>query len=111
MFTYEERIKAVKLLIQYDMSYATVIHELEYPSRRASRNWYEVYLQEGDLHQGYVKKTKFSEEEIKVAVNYYLEHGKNESRTAKKLGYPSRPVLDKWILEIAPNENRHYQRL
>jgi|GEM_PF-4891290 len=28
MFTYQERIKAVQLLIQYDMSYATVIREL-----------------------------------------------------------------------------------
>lgn len=27
MFTYQERIKAVQLLIQYDMSYATVIRE------------------------------------------------------------------------------------
>jgi transposase-like protein len=56
VFTYEERIKAVKLLIQYDMSYATVIRELEYPSRRALRNWYEEYLQEGNLHQSYVKR-------------------------------------------------------
>lgn len=107
MFTYEERIKAVKLLIQYDMSYATVIRELEYPSRRALRNWYEEYLQEGNLHQSYVKKTKFSEEEMEIAVNYYLEHGKSVSRTVKKLGYPSRPVLDKWILERAPDEKRH----
>ena len=66
MYTYEERIKAVKLLIQYDMSYATVIRELEYPTRRALRDWYEEYFQEGNLHQSYVKKTKFSEEEMKM---------------------------------------------
>ncbi|MDX9918359.1 MAG: IS3 family transposase [Gudongella sp.] len=107
MYTYEERIKAVKLLIQYDMSYATVIRELEYPSRRALRDWYKEYLQEGNLHQSYVKKTKFSEEEMEIAVKYYLEHGKSVSRTVKKLGYPSRPVLDKWILERAPDEKRY----
>lgn len=35
MFSYEERIKAVKLLIKYDMSYSTVIRELGYPSKEA----------------------------------------------------------------------------
>lgn len=39
MFSYEERIKAVKLLLQYDKSYATVIRELGYPSRRALVNF------------------------------------------------------------------------
>lgn len=28
MYSYEQRIKAVQLLIKYDMSYSTVIHEL-----------------------------------------------------------------------------------
>ncbi|MDD4834532.1 MAG: IS3 family transposase [Lutispora sp.] len=107
MFTYEERIKAVNLLIQYDLSYATVIRELEYPSRRALRNWYYEYLQNGDLSKEYVKKPKFSEEEKEIAVRYYLEHGKNISKTVKKLGYPSRPVLDKWILEIASDKKKH----
>lgn len=32
MYSYEERIKAVQLLLQYDMSYATVVRELGYPS-------------------------------------------------------------------------------
>ncbi len=48
MFSYDERIKAVQLLLQYDMSYATVIRELGYPSRRALRNWYEEYNQNGE---------------------------------------------------------------
>ncbi len=33
MFSYEERIKAVELLVQYDMSYATVVRELGYPQK------------------------------------------------------------------------------
>jgi transposase-like protein len=92
MFPYEERIKAVKLLLQYDMSYSTVIRELGYPSKETLWNWY---------------KPKFSEEEKQRAVNYYLEHGRSVSRTVKKLGYPSRPVLDKWILELATEKKRH----
>lgn len=100
MFSYEERIKAVKLLLQSDMSYSTVIRELGYPSKQSLWNRYNEYSQNGDLHQDYIKQPKFSAEEKQRAVNYYLEHGRSVSRTVKKLGYPSRPVLDKWILEI-----------
>ena len=107
MFSYEERIKAVKLLIQYDFSYSTVIRELGYPSRESLWNWYNEYSQNGDLHRDFIKQPKFSEEEKQRAVNYYLEHGKCVSRTVKKLGYPSRPMLNKWIFELAPEKKRH----
>jgi transposase-like protein len=107
MFTYEERIKAVKLLIQYDMSYSTVIRELGYPSRESLGNWYNEYSANGELHQNFIKKPKFTEEEKQKAVNYYLEHGKCVSRTVKKLGYPSCPMLDKWIQELAPDKKKH----
>jgi transposase-like protein len=107
MFSYEERIKAVKLLLQYDMSYSTVIRELGYPTKETLWNWYNEYSQNGDLHQNFIKQPKYSEEEIQRAVNYYLEHGRSISKTVKKLGYPSRPILNKWILELAPEKKRH----
>lgn len=107
MFSYEERIKAVKLLLQYDKSYATVIRELGYPSRRALTNWYEEYIKNGDLHKDYIKESKYSDEDRRKAVDYYLEHGRCVSRTVKALGYPSRPELDKWIYEIAPEKKHH----
>lgn len=81
MFSFEERIKAVKLLIQYDMSYVTVIRELEYPSKKSLRKWYNEYSQNGDLHQDFIRQPKFTKEEKQRAVNYYLEHGKCISRT------------------------------
>ena len=107
MFSYEERIKAINLLLQYDMSYAAVIRELGYPSRGALMNWYKEYIENGKLKKDFIKKTKFSDEERKKAVNYYIEHGKCVSRTVRILGYPSRPMLDKWIREIAPDEKKH----
>lgn len=65
MFSYEERIKAVKLLIQYDLSYSTVIRELGYPSRESLWNWYNEYSQYGELHQDFIKQPKFTEEGIR----------------------------------------------
>ena len=107
MFSYEERIKAIHLLLQYDMSYAAVIRGLGYPSRRALADWYGEYIENGDLHKDFIKKSKFSDKERQKAVNYYLEHGKCVSRTVKALGYPSRPMLDKWINEMLPAQKRH----
>jgi len=107
MFSYEERLKAVKLLPQYDMSYSTVIRELGYPSKESLRNWYYEYRKEGELHRDLVRNTKYSEEQKQIAVDYYIEHGKCVSGTVKKLGYPSRPMLDKWILELKPEEKKH----
>lgn len=99
MFPYEDRMKAVKLLIRYDMCYSDVIRELGYPSNKTLRNRYQEYKQSGDLHSKSNKADAFTSEEKHNAVDYYLEHGKSVSRTVRKLGYPSRPTLDKWIAE------------
>ena len=108
MYSYEQRIKAVELLIQYDMSYAAVVRELGYPNDVHSlRNWYKEYKDKGDLNKAYPKIYKFTEEQKKTAVQYYLEHGKNASKTCKKLGYPSRPQLRLWLEELVPEEKKH----
>ena len=104
MFTYEVRIKAVKLLIKYDMSYAQVIRELGYPERSTLRSWYKEYRANGDLHQKCFKKSRFTLEEKQKAVKHYLEHGKCIRRTVRAFGYPSRPTLSKWIKQFAPEE-------
>ena len=41
MYSYEERLKAVRLYIQYDKSYASVFRELGYPpSSHSIKLWY-----------------------------------------------------------------------
>lgn len=47
----------------------------------------------GNLTKNYHRKSKYSDEEIKKAVNYYLNHGKSISRTIRNLGYPSSPEI------------------
>lgn len=41
-----------------------------------------------------------------AAVNHYIKTGKNRSHTIRVLGYPCRPTLRKWILELAPGEKK-----
>ena len=98
MYSYEDRIKAVKLYIQYDKSYASVYRELGYPpSSHSIKLWYKEYEQNGDLHKSYNKTTKYSEEQRRAAVQYYVEHGRSKTRTVKALGYPTRQQLTEWI--------------
>ncbi len=59
MFTYEQRMQAVELLIQYDMRYATVVRELGYPKdAQTLKAWYREYKRDGDLKQVYERSSK-----------------------------------------------------
>lgn len=108
MYSYEQRIKAVKLLIQYDMCYSAVIYELGYPKNQKSlKSWYQEFTVKGDLHTNHAGGLHYSDEQKQTAVKYYLEHGRCISRTCRKLGYPSRTLLGQWIDEIAPDQRKH----
>ncbi len=103
MFSREERLKAVKLYIKYDFKIAPVIRELGYPSVGSLVNWYREYVNnESNMKDGYHRESKFTPEQRKKAVDYFLDHGRNYSNTSKKLGYPSRTLLAKWVKEDVP---------
>lgn len=108
MYTLKNKKKAVDLLINYDYAYRKVIRELGYPNSRTTlRKWCEEYKDRGQLSINYKRKPKYSEANKLVAVNYYLNHGKNISRTIKKLGYPCRAMLGKWIDELAGHQRKN----
>ena len=88
MYSYEDRIRAVKLYIKYDFSAATVIRELGYPSRKALVGWYKEFQAKGDLKVVTERKPRYSEEQKQRAVNHYLEHGRCIRQTVRVLGYP-----------------------
>ena len=68
MYSYEDRLRAVKLYIQYEKSYASVYRELGYPpSSHSIKLWYKEYQQNGDLHKSYNKTNKYSEEQRRAA--------------------------------------------
>jgi putative transposase len=107
MYSYEDRLKAVLLYIQYDKSYASVFRELGYPpSSHSIKLWYKEYEENGDLHRSYTSTSKYSDEQRKAAVQYYVEHGRSKSGTVKSLGYPTRQQLTAWIKQDLPDEVR-----
>ena len=51
MYSYEERMKAVQLYIQYDLSLADTVRALGYPDKNQLKAWYKEFIKQGDLHQ------------------------------------------------------------
>jgi putative transposase len=109
MYSKEKRMKAIELYIKYDKSPAAVIHELGYPCRYQLPRWYKAYLEEqesGILPDRYSRCPKYSLEQIGTAVEHYLEHGRNLSRTIRALGYPCRKTLRDWCEDLAPETRK-----
>jgi len=86
MYAINEKIKAVELLIQYDMHYSAVIRELGYPDPHSLRHWYNEYKTNGCLHDGYSSEATYTEKQKEDAIKYYIEHGRCLSTACRKLG-------------------------
>ena len=67
---------------------------------------YKEYLESGELHQEHRKKSKYSEEQKRIAVNHYFEYGQCYARTIRMLGYPNRESLRQWCEELAPGARK-----
>lgn len=102
MYSTEQRKAAIDLLIQYDLQYSKVITKLGYPSFRELKRWYHRFLETHSYAPLPLGRERYTAEEKQFAVNYFMEHGQNISRTCRKLEYPSRMLLSKWIIEAHP---------
>ena len=90
MYSYEERMKAVMLYIQYDYKATVTIRELGYPSERMLRYWYNEYESTQALHIDPRKKPNmYSKEKRQHAVEYYFSHEKCLASTVRQLGLTS----------------------
>lgn len=106
MYSYEDRMKAVRLYEQYGRRATAVIRELGYPNRHILAKWYQEYVCDGDLKKAVTHKPKYTEEQRAAAVEFYLSHGKNMNLTIHVLGYPGRATLSQWLSEDCPDEKR-----
>ena len=88
MYSAEDKRHAVELFIKYDLSCASVINELGYPSRGSLYEWHRSYLEYGDSafeSNGY---RRYTDRQKRAAVDYFFDHGKCIARTIRALGYP-----------------------
>ena len=103
MYSYEERIRAVRLYIKLGKRVAATIRQLGYPTKNALKSWHREYERCLDLPVSCKRsKRKYSEAQKKLAVEHYLSHGRCIAATIRTLGYPGRAWLSAWIHELHP---------
>jgi transposase InsO family protein/transposase-like protein len=99
----EKEIQAAVDLYEKIHSLSRVARILGYPNRATLKRWLESLKSNGSIKSLTVSKgRKYSEEQIRKAVNYCLTQGVSQRQTIRDLGYPSRQLLCKWIHEYAP---------
>ena len=103
MYSYEDRIRAVKLYIKLGKRTGAAIRQLGYPTKNALKSWHRECEQGRDLPLGYVRsKPKYSNQQKEVAVEHYLNHDRCLAGALKALGYPCRETLSAWDEELPP---------
>jgi transposase-like protein len=103
MFSYEDRIRAVRLYLKPGKRLGATIRQLGYPTKNFLKAWHREYEQCHDLRAGYVRsRPRYSAEQKKAAVGHYLSHDRCAAATLRALGYPSRETLAAWIEELHP---------
>lgn len=85
MYSYEDRIRAVKFYITCGYNAAYTVSKLGYPDASNLKHWYKEYSESNDLHKGRKKVSKFSDREKRDAVDYYFAHDRNALQTVKAL--------------------------
>ncbi len=107
MYSYEDRIRAVRLYIKLGKRTAPTIQQLGYPTKNALKNWYRELERCCDLPEGYMRvKSKYSGEQKNAAVEHYLIHNRCIAATIHALGYPGRATLIAWVYELHPETNK-----
>ena len=107
MYSYEDRIRAVKLYIKLGKRTGATIRKLGYPTKNALKSWHREYEQGCDLPAGYVRsRPKYSDEQKKVAVEHYLNHDRCLAGTLRALGYPESETLAAWVDALYPETRK-----
>ena len=107
MYSYEERIRAVKLYIKLGKRTGPTIRQLGYPTKNSLKGWCREYERNRDLQVGYARsREKYTAEQMQIAVQHYLDHDRCIASTLRALGYPCRGLLTDWIDELHPRARR-----
>jgi putative transposase len=102
MYSYEDRLRAVRLYIKLGKRVGLTIRQLGYPTKNALKCWYREYEKRIDLPTGYSRQAKYTQAQQHEAVAHYLENGRCISATIRALGYPGRQLLWTWVNEWGP---------
>ena len=106
-YSLEEKERAIQLF-QILGHYTWVIAELGYPSRTMLHYWIKEYRRTGKIEVTNKTRRKYTVEQRKHAIEYYLSHGRSIKNTITALGYPGATLLGEWLREALPKEQRKW---
>ena len=75
MYSYEDRIRAVRLYIKLGKRIGATLRQLGYPTKSALKSWHWQFEQGRDLPAAAVRSwQKYSDEQKQAVVEHYLNH-------------------------------------
>lgn len=90
MYSYEDRVRAVKLYIKLGKRTGATIRQLGYATKNSLKAWHREYEKNLDLRATYVRaQPKYSVEERTLAVDHYLNHGQSNALPEKR-----------WVIQV-----------
>ncbi len=107
MYSYEDRLRAVKLYLKLGRRMNATLRHLGYSNKNSLKAWCAEFELNQDLHRGYQRlKRRYTDDQKRRAVEHYVEQGHSLIHTIRCLGYPSRETLRAWISELRPEFRR-----
>lgn len=103
-YTPEQKAFAVKYYLEHGNNASRTVRDIGYPTLISLRCWLSEYVPDTAV-KSVVKPrnvVRYTEEQKKQAVEYYINHDRNLSHTVQALGYPSVLTLSKWISRYSP---------
>ena len=99
-------MRAVTLYIKYYYKAAPVNRELGYSDLHMLAKWYKQYQATGTFTKRIEGRQKFTEQQKRISLQYYQEHGQRISYTIKHLGHPSATTFKSWLNESYPDRTK-----
>lgn len=88
MYSYEDRLRAVRLYLKLGKRIGATIRQLGYPTKNSLKSWHREYEQCHDLRTGYVRsRPRYSTEQKKAAVDHYLSRDRCVAATLRALRF------------------------
>lgn len=108
MYSYEDRPRAVRLYKKLDKRARATILQWGYPTNNSFKSWHRELEQGRDFPVGYVRsRSKYSDKQKKVAVEYYLNNERCIAETRRALGYLYRDTLGALVDELHSDMRKH----
>ncbi len=105
MYSYEDRIKAMRLYIKLGKGQRATVRQLGYPTLLDALVSGIPKKARLALRAGYTRSMwTYDTEQKRFTVQCYFDHDRCIAFTVKALGYPCRASLTAWIDELHPRE-------